>query len=91
MTRVVLDGTEICIKKPSLPDIQELTFSTYKNLNICQALVGTSHASGVIIFVSDPCAGSISGKEFTNLSGVLSLLERGAAVMGDQGFDIQDD
>ena len=69
---------------------QQLIFSTYKNLDTYYALVGTS-PSGTIVFVSDLCSGSISGKEFSNQSGVLSLLERGDAVMGDQVFDIQDD
>lgn len=89
-TRVVLDATEIRVEKPSLPDIQQMTFSTYKNHNTYKALVGIS-PSGVIIFVLELYSGSISDKELTRRSGVLALLERGDAVMADRGFDIQDD
>ena len=79
----MLDVTEVCIKKPSLPDVQQMTISTYKNLNTYKALVGIS-SSWAIIFVFDLYSGSISDREFTKQSGVLSLLERGDAVMGDQ-------
>ena len=89
MTRVVLDATEIRVEKPSLPDVQPMTFSTYKNHNSYEALIGIS-PSGAIIFVSQLYSGSISDKELTRQSDILSLLERGDAVMADQGFDIQD-
>ena len=51
MTRVVLDATEIRVEKPSLSDIQQMTFSTYKNRNPYKALLGIS-PSGAIIFLS---------------------------------------
>ena len=91
-TRVVLDATEIFVEKPSLPDIQQMTFSSYKNTNTFKALVGIS-PSGAITFVSELFSGSISDKELTRTrrSGVLGLLEKGDAVMADRGFDIQDD
>ena len=90
MTRVVLDATEIFIEKPSLPDVQQMTFSSYKNDNTFKALVGIS-PSGVITFVSDLYPGCISDKELTRRSGILGLLQRGDRVMADRGFDIQDD
>ena len=90
MTRVVLDATEIFIEKPSLPDVQQMTFSSYRNDNTFKALVGIS-PSGVITFVSDLYPGCISDKELTRRSGILGLLQRGDCVMADRGFDIQDD
>ena len=32
-TRVIIDATEIFIEQPSLPELQQLTFSNYKNHN----------------------------------------------------------
>jgi len=89
-TRVVLDATEIYVEKPSLPDVQQMTFSNYKNSNTFKALIGIS-PSGAIIFVSQLFSGSISDKQLTRQSGVLDLLESGDSVMADRGFDIQDD
>ena len=89
-TRVVIDATEIYVEKPSLPDIQQMTFSNYKNSNTFKVLVGIS-PSGAIIFISDLYPGSISDKELTRKSGILELLQRGDSVMADRGFDIQDD
>ena len=89
-TRVVIDATEIYVEKPSLPDIQQMTFSNYKNSNTFKVLVGIS-PSGAIIFISDLYPGSISDKELTRKSGILELLQRGDFVMADRGFDIQDD
>lgn len=39
-TRLIVDGTEIPIKKPKLPIAQQATFSTYKNRNTVKVLVG---------------------------------------------------
>lgn len=89
-TRVILDATEIRVEKPSLPQLQQATFSNYKNTNTYKALVGIS-PSGVITFVSKLYAGSISDKELTRSSGILDMLEPGDSVMADHGFDIQED
>ena len=89
MTRVIIDATEIFVEKPSLPDIQQMTFSSYKNDNTFKALVGIS-PSGAVIFVSDLYPGGISDRELTCRSGILSLLQKGDYVMADRGFDIQD-
>ena len=84
---VILDATEIYVEKSSLLDIQQLTFSTYKNDNISQVLVGIS-PSGSITFISDLYPGSISDKKLTQISGILSLLDKGDSVMADRDFDI---
>ena len=89
-TRVILDATEIYVQKPALPDLQQMTFSNYKNSNTYKVLVGISPA-GAITFISDLYAGAISDKELTKQSGILQLLEIGDTVMADRGFDIQDD
>ena len=78
------------VEKPSLPRLQQATFSNYKNTNTYKALVGIS-PSGVITYVSNLYAGSISDKELTRCSGILDLLEHGDSVMADHGFGIQDD
>ncbi|KAL3862189.1 hypothetical protein ACJMK2_026408 [Sinanodonta woodiana] len=52
-------------------------------------LVGVSPC-GVISFVSNCYAGSISDKKITELSGVLDLCEPGDSVMVDKGFLISD-
>ena len=89
-TRVILDATEVRVEKPSLPRLQQATFSNYKNTNTYKALVGIS-PSGVITYVSKLYGGSISVKELTRCSGILDLLEKGDSVMADRGFDIQDE
>ena len=41
-TRVIIDATEIFITQPRLPELQQITFSNYKNHNTFKVLVGTS-------------------------------------------------
>ena len=88
-TRVIIDATEIFISQPRLPELQQMTFSNYKNHNTFKALVGISPA-GAITFVSKLFPGSISDKGLTKQSGLLDLLERGDSVMADRGFNIED-
>ena len=89
-TRVILDATEIYIEQPHLPELQQMTFSNYKNDNTFKALVGIS-PDGVVTFVSSLFPGSISDKSLTRKSGVLDLLEEGDSVMADRGFAIEED
>ena len=90
LTRVVIDATEIFVEQPSLPELQQLIFSSYKNYNTYKGLIGIS-PSGAVIFVSDLYPGSISDKELTRQCGLLDKLESGDSVMADRGFDIEDD
>ena len=89
-TRVIIDATEIFVQQPAIPELQQLTFSNYKNHNTYKGLVGIS-PSGAVILVSDLYPGSISDKELTRRSGLLGALERGDSVMADRGFDIEED
>ena len=88
-TRVIIDATEIFIEKPAQPELQQLTFSNYKNHNTYKRLIGIS-PSGAVIFVSDLYHGCISDKELTRQCGILDLLESGDSIMADGGFDIED-
>ena len=88
-THVIIDATEIFIEQPSLPELQQLTFSNYKNHNTYKGLIGIS-PSGAITFISDLYPGSISDKQLTRECGILDLLESGDSLMADRGFDIED-
>ena len=74
-----MDATKIYVEKPSLPDVQQLTYSTYKNDNTFEVLVGISPSIG-ITFTSDLYPGSISDKKLTQISGILALLEKVAVL-----------
>ena len=89
-TRVIIDATEIFVEQPQLPELQKMTFSSYKNHNTFKALVGIS-PDGAITFVSSLYSGCISDKELTRKSGILDLLEEGDSVMADRGFEIEED
>ena len=89
-TRIIIDSTEMYIEMPSMPEIQQLTFSRYKNHSTYKGLVGIC-PSGVVTFVSDLFPGSVSDKEIVRRSGLLRLLEVRDSIMADRGFDIEDD
>jgi hypothetical protein len=88
--RIIIDATEVYVQKSSLPELQQRTFSMYKNHNTYKGLIGIS-PSGAVIFISKLYPGSISDKELTRQSGLLDLLQAGDSVMADRGFDISDD
>ena len=75
--------TVIYIEKPSNPEAQQVTFSTYKNSNTLKALVGIT-PSGSVCFISDLYGGSISDKEITSKYGFINKRQRGDEVMADR-------
>ena len=89
--RVILDGTEIRCEAPSSLTLQSETFSHYKNTNTFKGLIGIA-SCGVITLISKLISklytGSISDREITQQSGILSLLQPGDACMADKGFVI---
>lgn len=88
-TRVIIDATEIPIKKPSKPSAQRSTYSTYKNKNTMKALIGTSPA-GLVSFVSTAYGGSASDRQICQRSNLRTLLQPGDQIMADKGFNVQD-
>ena len=88
-TTIIIDATEIYIEKPSNPEAQQLTFSSYKNSNTLKALIGIT-PNGSICFVSDLFGGSISDKDITLKSGLIEKLQRNDEVMADRDFNIQE-
>lgn len=78
-----------CKFKKAFPfRIPQMTFSSHKNTNTYEVLMGIS-PSGAVTFVSKVYPGSISDSKLTR-SGILDLLQSGDSVMADHGFDIQD-
>ena len=88
-TTLIIDATEIYIEKPNNPEAKQQTFSSYKNTNTLEALVGIVPKGG-ISFVSTLYGGSISDKELTARSGLIDKLQRNDVIMADRGFNISD-
>ena len=74
-TRIIIDATEVFIQRPSNPNAQQLTFSSYKNHNTAKALAGIT-PSGAFSFISSLYGGSISDRELLVSSGLLDKLNR---------------
>lgn len=87
-TRVIVDCTEIKVQRPSSKVLNSEFYSAYKSRTTLKCLVGIA-PHGAVTFVSSLYQGSISDKEITRCSGILSLIE-GDEVMADKGFLIQD-
>lgn len=88
-TRIIIDCTELFIDKPSNPDVQQLTYSTYKTHNTAKALIGIA-PNGFITFLPDLQPGRLSDKEIVIRSGLIEKLTPGDMVMADRGFTIDD-
>lgn len=88
-TRVIVDGTECPVNKPSLPLAQQSTFSTYKNRNTVKVLVGAT-PSGLVSYVSPAYGGSTSDRQIVERSDLPSRCDSGDSIMADKGFDVQD-
>nr|XP_037872963.1 uncharacterized protein LOC101736528 isoform X2 [Bombyx mori] len=88
-TRVIIDGTEIGIQKPSQPDTQKASFSSYKHKNTLKFLVGAS-PGGLLTYVSNGYAGSASDRQIVERSKLLQICDSGDSIMADRGFNVQD-
>lgn len=86
-TRVVLDGTEVRIQKPSSLAAQRQTFSTYKHYNTYKSVVGCT-PDGYVCHVSKLWGGSVSDRVIVEESGLLERLQPGDAIMVDKGFKL---
>jgi hypothetical protein len=88
-TRVIVDGTEIPIQKPSNPMSQRATFSSYKNRNTVKVIVGST-PGGLISYLSPAYGGSASDRQIIERSQLSSMCDPGDSVMADKGFNVQD-
>lgn len=91
-TRMIIDGTEIPIQKPSKVDMQSATFSTYKNKNTLKVLVGCT-PKGQVSYVSDAYGGCVSDRQICERSELLDdpqMFDSGDSIMADRGFTVQD-
>ncbi|CAF2969402.1 unnamed protein product [Rotaria sp. Silwood2] len=86
--RVIVDCTELEIEKPSNPQAQQDTWSTYKNTNTVKALVGIT-PNGIVSYISSLYGGAASDRSLLNMTGagsLIELLEAGDTIMSDRGF-----
>ena len=88
-TRIIVDGTEFPIQKPSAPLAQQATFSTYKNRNTAKVLVGVT-PGGMVSYVSDAYGGSTSDRQIVERSNLPRMCDPGDVVLADKGFNVQD-
>lgn len=84
-TTVILDCTELRCQCPSSPLLQSEMFSAYKSHCTLKGLLGVA-PHGAVTLISQLYAGSISDKQITRESGILSLLRPGMAIMVDPRF-----
>ena len=89
MTRVILDGLEIPVKKPSNPAAQQITFSSYKNRNTAKVVAGIT-PGGLISYLSPAYGGSASDRQIIERSWLTKRTDPTDAIMADKGFDMQD-
>ncbi|KAF0024977.1 hypothetical protein F2P81_021858 [Scophthalmus maximus] len=88
-TTVILDCTELRCQCPSSPLLQSEGFSANTSHCALRGLLGIA-PHGAVTFISPLYAGSISDKQITRESGILSLLTPGMAIMVDRGFHVAD-
>lgn len=67
---VVIDCTEFSIEKPTSPEEQQMTWSSYKNVNTFKVLVGTDER-GMVIFISEVYGGAMTDNLIVQKSNIL--------------------
>ncbi|XP_063043741.1 uncharacterized protein LOC134438086 [Engraulis encrasicolus] len=88
-TTCIIDCAESAMQRATNQDSRSDTFSQYKSRNTVKYLVAVA-PNGLIMFVSESCAGRSSDKFITMDSGFLDYLRAGDEVMADRGFTIRD-
>jgi len=88
-TRVIVDGTECPINKPTQPVAQQATFSSYKNRNTVKVIVGCT-PGGLVSYVSPAFGGSTSDRQIVESTGFPKLFVPNDEVMADKGFNVED-
>lgn len=88
-TRVILDGMEVPIMKPSAPLAQRLTFSNYKNKNTLKIIVGAS-PGGLVSSIPQAYGGSASDRSLVECSDLFEKCDDHDSIMADKGFNVQD-
>ena len=66
-SRIILDGVEVPIAKPSNSKIQQITFSSYKNRNTLKTVPGIT-PGGLGSYIPTVCGGSVSDRMFVERS-----------------------
>lgn len=88
-TRVIIDGTECPLAKPSKPLAQQVTWSSYKNRNTVKVLVGAT-PGGLISYVSESYGGAASDRQIVERSNLTTMCDPGDEIMSDKGFNVED-
>jgi len=91
-TRVILDARECAMEKPSHVALQSSTFSSYKNCNTANSVVGCT-PRGAVSFISNSYGGSASDRQIIERSSLChsgNMFEKGDSIMADRGMMMQD-
>ena len=83
------DATEIWISQSENYDLNNITFSNYKNHTTGKICVWTV-PSGFLLHCTEAYPGSISDSDITEQSQILDSVPKGKTVMTDKGFNIID-
>ncbi|KAE8739909.1 hypothetical protein FOCC_FOCC014591 [Frankliniella occidentalis] len=86
--RLIIDGAEFRLQRPTDFQQQGNTYSEYKGGNTAHFIIGINLQGGVA-FVSKAYEGSISDKQAVVKSELLEMLSPGDALMVDRGFDLK--
>ena len=90
-TRVILDGTEFFIQKPSDVKDQSATWSSYKNHATLKSMIGIA-PRGIVTHVSPSYGGCTSDRQIIERSELVQkgMFEKGDSIMADRGIMVQD-
>lgn len=88
-TRLIIDGTECPVCKPSQPVAQQATWSAYKNRNTVKVLVGMT-PGGLVSYISEVYCGSTSDRQAIERSNLPKMCDPGDEIMADKGFNVDD-